>query len=57
MTEPRLQSYTAHKPSGVAWLGEVPAHWDVTAVKRHYSIKLGKMLQNAPQRLDDVEVP
>ena len=57
MTEPRLQPYPAYKPSGVEWLGDVPAHWEVTAVKRRYSIKLGKMLQNAPQRPDDVEVP
>ena len=57
MTEPRLQPYPACKPSGVEWLGDVPAHWEVTAVKRRYSIKLGKMLQNAPQRPDDVEVP
>ena len=52
-----LQPYPAYKLSGVAWLGEVPAHWEVAAVKRHYSIKLGKMLQNAPQRPDDAEVP
>ena len=51
------QSYPAYKPSGVKWLGDVPAHWDVTAVKRCYSIKLGKMLQNAPKHPHDVEVP
>ena len=52
-----LPPYPAYKTSGVEWLGDVPAHWEVTAVKRHYSIKLGKMLQNSPQRSDDVEVP
>ena len=45
------------KPSGVEWLGDVPSHWDVTAVKRHYSIQLGKMLQNFPHSPKDVEVP
>ena len=45
------------KPSGVEWLGDIPAHWDVTAVKRHYSIQLGKMLQNFPHSPKDVEVP
>ena len=25
----RLQPYPAYKPSGVEWLGEVPAHWEV----------------------------
>ena len=29
-----LQSYPACKPSGVEWLGDVPAHWRVEALKR-----------------------
>ena len=45
------------KPSGVEWLGDVPAHWEVTVTKRHYAIQLGKMLQSVPKRPDDVEVP
>ncbi len=45
------------KPSGVDWLGDVPAHWEVTATKRHYAIQLGKMLQSVPKRPEDVEVP
>ena len=27
------QPYPAYKPSGVKWLGEVPAHWDVSRFK------------------------
>ena len=54
---PPVPLYPAYKPSGVEWLGDVPAHWEVTAVKRFYSIKLGKMLQNTPKHPDDVEVP
>ena len=34
MTEPRLQSYPAYKPSGVEWLGDVPAHWDLVQLGR-----------------------
>ena len=45
------------KPSGVDWLGDVPAHWEVAAAKRRYSIRLGKMLQSARKRPDDLEVP
>ena len=45
------------KPSGVEWISDVPAHWIVAPVKRHYSIQLGKMLQNRPTGLADVEVP
>ena len=44
------------KPSGVEWLGDVPQHWEVTSVKRHYNIQLGKMLQGQPNSLTDVEV-
>lgn len=32
------------KPSGVEWLGEVPEHWDVAALRHRYSQALGKML-------------
>ena len=45
------------RPSGVEWLGDVPEHWEVLAVKRRYAIQLGKMLQNVPNRVGDVEVP
>ena len=33
--------------SGVEWLGEVPAHWTVSAVGFRYGIQLGKMLDSA----------
>jgi type I restriction enzyme S subunit len=26
------------KPSGVAWLGEIPAHWEVSQLRRHWSV-------------------
>ena len=51
------KSYPAMKDSGVEWLGDVPEHWDSVAVKRHYSIQLGKMLQNRATESTDVEVP
>ncbi|MBI4537383.1 MAG: restriction endonuclease subunit S [candidate division NC10 bacterium] len=34
------------KPSGVGWLGEVPEHWDVAALRHRYSQCLGKMLDS-----------
>jgi len=52
-----LKPYPAMKDSGVLWVGEVPEHWEVAAVKRHYSIQLGKMLQGRPIGLEDIEVP
>lgn len=32
------------KNSGVDWLGEVPAHWDVVPVNYKYQVQLGRML-------------
>ena len=32
------------KDSGVEWLGEIPAHWDVAPVYARYEVALGKML-------------
>ena len=44
------QPYPTYKPSGVEWLGEVPEHWSVVMTKRNFKIKLGKMLQNKPNK-------
>jgi len=52
-----LRPYPTMKDSGIEWLGEVPAHWEIPAVKKHYAIQLGKMLQNKPNNRADVEVP
>ena len=38
--------YPAYKPSGVEWLGDVPAHWQVAALRHRYSQCLGKMLDS-----------
>lgn len=32
------------KPSGVEWLGDVPAHWSVAPIGYRYEVALGKML-------------
>jgi type I restriction enzyme S subunit len=52
-----LKPYPKMKDSGVQWLGEVPEHWNAAAVKRHYAIQLGKMLQGRLSGPRDVEVP
>ena len=54
--QPGLKPYPSYKNSGVEWLGQVPAHWRVAAVKRHYAIRLGKMLQPARRTSDDSQV-
>lgn len=32
------------KASGIPWLGDIPAHWDVPTVGIRYEVQLGKML-------------
>lgn len=35
---------TPMKHSGVEWLGDVPAHWDVAPIGSRYAVQLGRML-------------
>jgi|HubBroStandDraft_6_1064221.scaffolds.fasta_scaffold41054_2 type I restriction enzyme S subunit len=42
----RLKPYQAMKDSGVPWLGAVPEHWTVAALRHRYSQCLGKMLDS-----------
>lgn len=39
-----MKPYPKYKPSGVEWIGEVPAHWEIMKLKYFSEIKLGKML-------------
>lgn len=41
------------KPSGIAWIGDIPQGWEMSRVKYHYEISLGKMLQPLPLALTD----
>ena len=34
------------KPSGVGWIGDIPEHWEVAALRHRYSQCLGKMLDS-----------
>ena len=29
-----MQRYESYKPSGAAWLGDIPSHWDTVPAKR-----------------------
>ena len=49
--------YPTHKPSGIEWLGNVPEHWNVLAIRHGYEIQLGKMLQPTPRASEDKETP
>ena len=39
-----LQPYPDTKDSGLEWIGRMPAHWSVTALRNRYQQCLGKML-------------
>lgn len=47
--------YSDRKESGVAWLGEVPAHWNVTTLRRITRLAYGDAL--ASEDREDGEVP
>jgi type I restriction enzyme, S subunit len=49
--------YPQYKDSGVEWLGDVPGHWEVTALKRGFNVTLGKMLQPESSNPDDALLP
>lgn len=51
--------YPAYKPSGVEWLGPVPAHWDVVPIKRASKLRNDRVSEAPPASayvgLEDVE--
>jgi type I restriction enzyme, S subunit len=47
--ESQWKPYPAYKDSGVEWLGEIPAHWEVKKIKRLCLIKRGA----SPRPIDD----
>ena len=40
----RFEPYPEYKDSDVGWLGRIPAHWDLAALRYRYEQTLGKML-------------
>lgn len=36
-----MKKYATYKPSGVEWLGEVPAHWQVLSLRRLFNVRSG----------------
>jgi len=39
-----LPRYEARKDSGIPWLGEIPAHWNIQLLKRVASLKSGESI-------------
>ena len=47
--EKRFKQYPSYEDSGVEWLGEIPAHWEVKKVKRMCLVRRGA----SPRPIDD----
>lgn len=48
MNNPNLKPYSKYKPSGVEWLGDVPAHWNVRRTKSLLKERSQKGFPNEP---------
>ena len=46
---PKWSRYSAYKPSGADWLGEIPTHWKLLQIKRLSLVKRGA----SPRPIDD----
>lgn len=42
-----LNPHAPMKPSGIEWIGDVPAHWGTPSLYMRYSSELGKMLDSS----------
>lgn len=36
-----MKPYPSYKNSGVEWIGEIPQHWDISKLKRYFSVSSG----------------
>ena len=48
-----MSRYSSYRYSGIEWLGEIPAHWEISKLKWVASVVLGKMLEEKmPQNVE-----
>jgi type I restriction enzyme S subunit len=52
-----FRPYPAYKDSGAKWLGQIPAHWDSTRLKRLFSVVSGSTPQSAVPEYWDGDIP
>jgi len=53
----QFKPYPAYKDSGVEWLGEIPAHWRVVALKRIGDLQAGAGFPEDEQGVANEEIP
>ena len=52
----RFKPYPAYKDSGVEWLGEIPAHWEVRRLKTVASVQLSNVDKKSVEGQDSVRL-
>ena len=53
----RFKPYPAYKDSGVEWLGEIPGHWEVKALKRIGGLQAGAGFPDHEQGVTTEDLP
>ena len=53
----RFRPYPEYKDSGVDWLGEIPAHWEVKQVKRVFRVENGSTPKSGEPDYWDGDIP
>jgi type I restriction enzyme S subunit len=56
-TQHKRAAYPAYKPSGVAWLGDVPEHWEIKALKRTFTTLNGATPRSGDPNYWDGDIP
>ena len=54
---PAIHPYSDYKPSGIPWLGDVPAHWEVRRLKQAGRLVAGAGFPVPLQGVQDEELP
>ena len=54
---PRFRPYPEYRDSGVEWLGEIPAHWEATALKRQFRVVNGSTPKSGEPDNWDGDIP
>lgn len=56
MSARRFKPYSAYKNSGVEWLGEIPAHWEVKRLKAIASVQLSNVDKKSVEGQESVRL-
>jgi len=39
-----MNKYNSYKPSGIDWIGDIPEHWILSRIGRHYFLERGRVI-------------